>query len=110
MDYSQFFHIECYARKTSKHNTHKRTKTHLKAVLYEADRLGYCSHIKNDFKATVVYGAKPKDLYKYIIEKVESETDKLGRKIREDTNLMLGGVCSYPIPCNRISNNAEYKK
>lgn len=95
---SQFIHIENYARKANKSS---KTQGNIKGVLGEALRKdGFHPHVEVPNEPDFLFGQKSDltGLEKEIDDRVKTEKDSLGRKIRDDVNLLIAGVCSYHRP------------
>ncbi|ENM0968473.1 hypothetical protein AB6R08_003697 [Vibrio parahaemolyticus] len=86
----QFIHIETYTR-ISKGGE----KPSMESVANEAMRVeGYCPHVENPQCPEILFGIDPRDVTKVAVERAERARDKLGRRIRKDSPLMLAGVAS----------------
>ncbi|MFA7314246.1 MAG: plasmid recombination protein [Shewanella sp.] len=103
----QFIHIETYglhsAEVSKMSNSQKNIarKITISEVISEAirDPLS-CLHIKNPQNPTMIYGSFPTTLIPEIETLASTSKDPLGRKIRKDAQLLLAGICSYPVQFN----------
>lgn len=86
----QFIHVETY-----KNQLNCDSEPALESVVNEAMRVkGYCPHVVNPQCPEILYGIDPRDIPKIAIERAERARDKLGRRIRKDSPLMLAGIAS----------------
>lgn len=107
----QFIHIEVYAetlsakavnRRTtinSKGNQNSGTKSllNVRQVIAEAKReVGACPHVTNPQTPLNVYGIDLDEVERMAVNSKDGQTDTKGRKLRNDTPLLLAGVTSYP--------------
>jgi hypothetical protein len=100
----QFFHIETYARIPSKN--HKKQSA--RGVAKEAERDSEsCPHIINPQNYKLMFGSTPSEVVAVAEERADLATDKLGRKLRKDAQIMLAGVASYPVPISELNPNDE---
>lgn len=104
-------HLELYSRAGALLQGGSGRKTSTGGVINEAVRTeGFTDHIIADgftpAPPTYLYSQDNKTLdmhYEEVLEKVETEKDNLGRKIKSDKNILLAGVVSYPKP--RLADN-----
>ncbi|MEH6465813.1 MAG: hypothetical protein V7771_18180 [Shewanella psychromarinicola] len=90
----QFIHVETYARIPSR--THKKQSA--RNIAREAEREpGACPHVANPLPYKLMYGCKPSEVVDMAESKANVAVDRLGRKLRKDAQIMLGGVVSYPV-------------
>ncbi|MBE3919069.1 hypothetical protein HJ091_21360 [Vibrio parahaemolyticus] len=86
----QFFHIETYSN-----NSSDPEKPTLESIVKEAMRVeGYCPHVYQPKTPQILYGSDPQKLPELINNRVDKARDKLGRRIRKDSPLLLAGVMS----------------
>jgi len=96
----QFFHIETYARIPSR--TGK--KQSVIGLVREAERHpNACLHIESPKKPTLLFGKHPSTVADDIFKLSEQALDSKGRKLRTDAQVLLGGIASYPIPCEQVT-------
>lgn len=99
-------HLELYSRAGALLQGGSGRKTSSGGVVWEATRVeGFTEHIIADgfvpAPPTYLYSQNELTLdvhYENVLEKVETEKDSLGRKIKSDKNILLAGVVSYPKP------------
>jgi hypothetical protein len=100
----QFFHVETYARIPSKN--HKKQSA--RGIAKEAERDSEsCPHIINPQNYKLMFGSTPSEAVAVAEERADLATDKLGRKLRKDAQIMLAGVASYPVPMTELNPNDE---
>jgi hypothetical protein len=103
----QFIHVETYGKKASKVRANNSGGRSLSAaeVIAEAVRAdGACPHVEKPQVPTVIYGESPefslwRALASFDIEPKTAVKTKDGvkyRGVREDTPIMLAGVCGWP--------------
>ena len=107
----QFIHIETYAESVSKKAIHRRkqdkksgkqktgTKSllNVRKVIAEAKREDdACPHVESPLKPINVYGISLDEVERLAIDSKVGQTDSLGRKLRNDTPILLAGIASYP--------------
>ncbi|BCG19302.1 plasmid recombination protein [Vibrio alginolyticus] len=86
----QFIHVETYSKVTK-----SLKKPSLESVVNEAMRVkGYCPHVEKPQCPEILFGMDPRDVSKIAIERAGRAKDKLGRRIRKDSPLLLAGVAS----------------
>ena len=86
----QFVHVETYANVST-----KKGKPSMQSVVNEAMREeGYCPHVYHPLAPQILLGVDPRTLPQVALNLCQSARDKLGRKIRKDAPLLLGGVIS----------------
>ncbi|HHC7275305.1 TPA: plasmid recombination protein [Vibrio campbellii] len=86
----QFIHVETY-----KNQLIDDLGPALESVVNEGMRVdGYCPHVLNPQRPEILYGIDPRDVPKIAIERAAQARDKLGRRIRKDSPLMLAGIAS----------------
>ncbi|SBS66949.1 Plasmid recombination enzyme [Vibrio atlanticus] len=67
----------------------------MQSVVNEAMRVdGYCPHVYRPQIPKVLYGIDPREVPAIALERSSKAQDRLGRRIRKDAPLMLGGVIS----------------
>ncbi|MEZ8058149.1 plasmid recombination protein [Vibrio splendidus] len=104
----QFFHVEAYSIVASKDNKRQSARN----IAAEADRFALaCPHINNLKQPVRLYGCSANEVVDEAEKIFNTATDKLGRKIRKDANILLAGVVSYPIPIENLRPDDErFKK
>lgn len=103
----QFFHIETYARIPSKN--HKKQSA--KGIAKEAERYPEASlHVKNPQPYKLMFGSTPMEAVDLAEKRADKAKDKIGRKLRKDAQILLGGVVSYPVPMAELNPNDEALK
>ncbi len=86
----QFLHIESYANVST-----KKGKPSMQSVVNEAMREeGYCPHVEHPQPPQILFGVDPRTLPQVALNRSLLARDKLGRKIRKDAPMLLGGVIS----------------
>ncbi len=96
----QFFHVETYARIPSKN--HKKQSA--RGIAKEAERAPEaCPHIDSPLPYKLMFGCTPSDAVDLAEARGTKSTDKLGRKLRKDAQIMLAGVASYPVPIAELN-------
>ncbi|HAS6076780.1 TPA: hypothetical protein I7141_12895 [Vibrio vulnificus] len=86
----QFIHVETYANVSA-----KKGKPSIQSVVNESMRVdGFCSHVIEPQAPEILYGLNPLDLPEITRSLGNSAKDKLGRKLRKDSPLLLAGVIS----------------
>lgn len=116
----QFIHLETYALRARLPRSVKGGgrlpgKRSALAVLSEAGRLpGHFPHIQQSLVPVVVQDEStpallnnPMDLMPELLDGVERVRDPLGRKLRGDAQILLGGVVSYPIPLDELRHSSS---
>ena len=87
----QFLHHETYSIFPSKN------KKQFMSVAREFMREPYsCPHVPNPKPPIIVYGVNAYEAEAVVRKRVEKAKDKLGRKLRNDAQVILSGVCSLP--------------
>ncbi len=102
----QFIHIEVYAKQVSKKAITRRTKENkdgtrslrnVRQIIAEAKREpDACSHVDNPLQPKHIYGVSLDEVEALAYESTDGKTDKRGRKLRDDTPIILAGIASYP--------------
>lgn len=102
----QFIHYETYAAIPSRNSK----KQGVNGVSAEAERIPYaCKHINKPKRPNVVFGFSANKACDLALKQAEEKKDSIGRKLRLDAQILLSGICSYPIEPNSIQfNNIEY--
>ncbi|MBE4522260.1 hypothetical protein HJ003_02985 [Vibrio parahaemolyticus] len=86
----QFLHVESYANTST-----KKGKPSMQSVVNEAMREeGYCPHVEHPQRPQILFGVDPRTLPQVALNRSLLARDKLGRKIRKDAPMLLGGVIS----------------
>jgi len=103
----QFGHVESYGVKTSRArgrgaNANKQAKTNVRGACGEASRIsGFCGHVDESEKPTLMFGLDPWALQEKIAELAnEQEAEAIAngeRKPRGDRLVLTAGVFSYPL-------------
>jgi hypothetical protein len=100
----QFIHLENFGRIPGR----GFKKQSMRGVAREAERVpGACPHIENPKEFELVYGEMPSKVVEDIHYLAELKRDSRNRKIRNDAQLLLGGVASYPVPMAKLNQNDE---
>ncbi|TOK94248.1 plasmid recombination protein, partial [Vibrio parahaemolyticus] len=77
----------------------------------EADRYALaCPHIEHLRQPIRLYGCSANEVVDEAEQIHKTATDKLGRKVRIDANIILAGVASYPIPMKDLKPDDEQLK
>lgn len=106
----QFIHMEVYARKVSnkaitrrqintqgRKGSGTRSLLNVRQIIAEAKREpDACPHVPSPQPPIMLYGVSLDDVEAMALASVEGQTDSLGRKLRDDTPILLAGVASYP--------------
>lgn len=107
----QFIHLETFAETVSAKAISRRNKINskglrnggtksllnLRQVIAEAMReVGSCPHIKFPKPPTKIFGLDLYEVERLAILSKKDQVDAMGRNIRKDTPILLGGVASYP--------------
>ncbi|MFV1922208.1 MAG: plasmid recombination protein [Methylotenera sp.] len=107
----QFIHIETYAEtvskkainrrkqdnKTGKQKTGTKSLLNVRQIIAEAKREdGAHPHVENPLKPINVYGISLDDVERLAIDSKIGQKDSMGRKLRNDTPILLAGIASYP--------------
>lgn len=102
----QFIHIEVYAKQVSKKAITRRTKENkdgtrslrnVRQIIAEAKREpDACPHVENPLQPKHIYGVSLDEVEALAYESTDGKTDKRGRKLRDDTPIILAGIASYP--------------
>jgi hypothetical protein len=95
----QFFHIATYglsaAKKRSKNGTDSRLT--VREVIAEAAReIGACPHVAKAQPPTLLYGPAWQELEAEVNDIHNRSVDAIGRRMRRDATVLLGGIASYP--------------
>ena len=98
----QFIHIETYARVA------KGRKFAMRDIVAEAMREpAACEHVKNPTKPTTIFGDSDLNaLIDEIEEDASDAVDCIGHKLRKDSQLLLAGVASFPVPVSELKEDA----
>jgi hypothetical protein len=121
---SQFIHVECYARRASTKQPNSKNGQEAKArkvkltareIADEAERKPEASpHVKEPLEPKLVFGSRPSDVVAEAERRAEASTDSKGRKVREDTAILLAGVASHPLSPDEVeadpTKRAEYER
>ena len=100
----QFFHIETYARISSKN--HKKQSA--RGVAREAERVPEaCLHVDSPQPYKLMFGCSPNEAVSLAESRAAIGTDQLGRKLRKDAQIILCGVASYPVPMSELRPNDQ---
>ncbi|WP_061032652.1 plasmid recombination protein [Vibrio splendidus] len=103
----QFFHIEPYSFEASKDHKYQGARN----MAAEADRFALaCPHVKHLKKPIRLYGCSANEAVDEAEKIIKTATDRLGRKIRKDANIILTGVASYPTPIEELTPSDENLK
>lgn len=103
----QFLHEETYARtsRTRKNGDQKRT---IARIALEVDRVkGNTSHIKRPKEPTLLFGVNFRSAAKIAQSRAEQGRDNLGRKIRSDAQIAIGGVISFPPTFKKVPDKLD---
>lgn len=99
----QFFHVETYSRISGANN-----KLSAINVAKEAERDSEsCPHIVNPKIYKLMFGSTPSEAVAIAQARAAIATDKIGRKLRKDAQIMLAGVASYPVPISELNPSDE---
>ncbi|WP_414443002.1 relaxase/mobilization nuclease domain-containing protein [Burkholderia sp. 22PA0106] len=91
----QFYHIEGYARETSKQK--KKGNWNARDIINEVKRSpGACDHVDSPEPPTLLYGVAPEFALQEAEKWAEQATDLKGRKLRKDASCLMAGVISLP--------------
>lgn len=86
----QFIHVETYANVSG-----KKDKSSIQSVVNESMRVeGFCPHVLEPQVPEILFGLNPLELPEITKHLTEHAKDKLGRKLRKDSPLLLAGVIS----------------
>lgn len=100
----QFFHVETFAGIPSK--DHKKQSA--RGVAKEAERYPEASlHVDNPQAFKLMFGCTPMEAVNIAEQRSEVAKDTIGRKLRKDAQIFLGGVVSYPVPIAELHPNDE---
>lgn len=100
----QFFHVETYARISSKN--HKKQSA--RGIAKEAERVPEaCQHVDSPRPYKLMFGCTPSAAVDLAEKRAKKAKDKLGRKLRKDAQIILAGVASYPVPIAELHPNDE---
>lgn len=98
----QFIHVESYARIPSR--THKKQSA--RNIAREAERQpGACPHVPKPLPYKLMYGCKPSEAVDFAEKRAQVAVDSIGRKLRQDAQILLGGVVSYPVLISELTPN-----
>ena len=101
----QFIHVETYARVPSNRTDKKQSARN---IAREAERHpGACPHVANPLPAKLMYGCTPSEAVDLAESRASMAVDRLGRKLRKDAQILLGGVVSYPVPLEQLTPDDE---
>nr|WP_102386168.1 plasmid recombination protein [Enterovibrio norvegicus]PMI30896.1 hypothetical protein BCU47_16820 [Enterovibrio norvegicus] len=103
----QFLHEETYARtsRTRKNGDQKRS---IARIALEVDRVkGNTSHIKRPKEPTLIFGVNFRSAAKIAQSRAEQGRDNLGRKIRSDAQIAIGGVISFPPTFKKVPDKLD---
>jgi hypothetical protein len=102
----QFVHVEVYARAGARSKAGGRRHS-VGNILAELTREPHaCSHVDNPQPPSIVFGIHPADAVAITSERASQALDKIGRKLRCDTPILLAGVVSWPVPVSKISSDS----
>lgn len=121
---SQFIHVECYARRASTKQPNSKNGQEAKArkvkltareIADEAERKPEASpHVNEPMEPKLLLGVRPSDVVEEAEKRAEASTDSKGRKVREDTAILLAGVASHPLSPDEVAadatKRAEYER
>ena len=98
-----FIHVEVFARQVAKGKKEARTA---REVVSEAVReVNHVHHLTTPGDPILLFGdAMPDALLDTIEEKVATEKDPLGRRIRSDKPILLAGVSSFPLRWDELAD------
>lgn len=75
------------------------TKRSFMGVLMEGGReIGNAPHVLSPTEPTLLYGMAPRELAGELAHDFRNARDKRGQRLHPDTQILLGGFASYPIP------------
>lgn len=99
----QFVHVDTYAKQRT-----AAGRWGMRDIVGEALRKdGACPHVANPIEPIVLYGDAD---VMTAIEELEADAavavDSLGRKLRKDSQILLAGVASFPVPVAELSSVA----
>lgn len=101
----QFVHIEVYARAGARSKAGGRRHS-VGNILAELMREPHaCSHVESPKEPNIIFGIHPAEAVAIASERASQALDKIGRKLRCDTPILLAGVVSWPVPVSKISND-----
>jgi hypothetical protein len=102
----QFIHLEIYAKQVSKKAITRRTKENkdgtrslrnVRQIIAEAKREpDACPHVENPQLPIHIFGVSLDAVETLAYESTDGKTDTRGRKLRDDTPIILAGIASYP--------------
>jgi hypothetical protein len=104
----QFIHIEVFSEsvskkavsrqsKSGKSNNSTKSRLSVREVIAEAKREpSACHHVISPEPPTKIYGIDLDDVERLAIASKTNQKDKIGKKLRIETPILLGGVTSYP--------------
>lgn len=103
----QFITVQPYSFVSSNDNKYQSARN----MAAEADRFALaCPHIDHLRQPVRLYGCSANEVVDEAEVVFKTATDKIGRKIRKDANIVLAGVTSYPTPISELSPNDENLK
>ena len=104
---SQFPRIEGYGRRPSRRKTNGRS---MQGIACEAERRpGFCAHVSSPQPPVILFGCKPSEAVHLAADRAEKAVDSLGKKLRIDALIFLGGVASYPVEWERVRKDENQK-
>jgi hypothetical protein len=114
----QFVHVEVYAKEVSKKAINRRieegkqgTKSliSVRDVMAEAKReIDACPHVEDPLPPEHIYGISLDQVEMLAYAFTQGQTDKIGRKLRVDTPILLAGTATYPRD-NYEANHENFK-
>lgn len=101
-----FFHMETYGRKPGRNGK----KQSIRGIANEAERKpGACSHVESPEEPILVFGVMPSEVVRQAEEIASIAKDSIGRKLRSDAQLMVGGIASLPISPSELNDDGVYE-
>ncbi|MEY9358683.1 hypothetical protein ABH994_001404 [Bradyrhizobium yuanmingense] len=94
----QFNHVETFARKGAhkkKSSSRKRSMSEIRDEMIRAPHA--CPHVDAPREPEVLFGMHPRQAFALATERADTAVDKIGRKLRSDTPVVMVGVASWPV-------------
>ena len=94
----QFVNLQVYARVGAHKKNSKERKASLDGVIAELLRSPHaCSHVSQPQPPTRLFGCDPASIPGIARERASAARDKIGRRLRCDSPVVMSGVTSWPI-------------
>ncbi len=108
----QFVNLQVYARVGAHRKNSKKRKASIEGVVAELLRSPHaCSHVPQPRPPTRLFGRDPASIPGIARERASGARDKIGRRLRCDSPVVMCGVTSWPIKCAILTvNPAEQAK